>query len=124
MQWYLKDKQRLEIEIKLMENNGVNFQRFVDEDGNLLWKGCLIVLGHYHEDVRLVYTENFPYEPMRVYILKPQLPRIIHHICEDGRICYIEPDEWSADWTAYAVYLTTIRFLYDFYSGKMGDYLL
>lgn len=111
-------KRRLKIEIALMEKHGVNFELCQDEFENLLWRGQLNVLGHYHEDVRLVYTQNFPYEPMRVYILHPRLPRR-HHIYEDGSICYIAPNEWSPEWTAYAVYLTTIRFLHDFYTGEM-----
>jgi len=122
MQWYLKDEERLKLEIYLMEMKGVNFQLHQDEEGNLLWRGPLSVLGHYHDDVKLVYTENFPYEPIVVYVLKPKLPRITIHVHEDGRICYIKPQEWNAGWTAYAVYLRTVSFLHEFYSGKMCDY--
>jgi len=123
MQWYLEDKERLELEIELMEDKGVNFQLFQDEEGNLLWRGSLSIMGHYHSDVRLVYPENFPYEPIKVYILNPMLPTSNLHIHEDGSICYMREEEWSPDWTAYAVYLKTIEFLYEFYSGKM-DYSL
>jgi len=123
LQWYLKDKRRLAVEIELMENNGVNFQLYQDDYDNLIWHGPLSVLGRYHNDVRLVYTENFPFEPMKVYVFEPQLPKVNVHIHEDGSICYIEPKEWNANWTAYAVYLTTIRFLNDFYSGRMDSSL-
>jgi ubiquitin-protein ligase len=120
MQWYVYDKRRLKVEVALMERNGVNFELCMDEDGNLLWRGSICVLGHFHGDVRLVYPENFPYEPMKVYIFKPRLPRIASHVFVDGSICYLELGQWSPEWTAFAVYLTTIRFLHDFYSGKMG----
>jgi hypothetical protein len=123
LQWYLKDKRRLALEIELIENNGVNFQLCQDDNNNLIWRGPLSVLGHYHGDVRLIYTENFPSEPMKVYVFEPRLPKVNIHIHEDGSICYIEPNEWNANWTAYAVYLTTIRFLNDFYSGRMDNSL-
>lgn len=121
MQWYEQTifKKRLKVEILLMERNGVNFKLYQDDLGRLLWRGQLCVLGYYHGDVRLVYPESFPYKPIKVYIFDPKLPKISHHIHEDGSICYIKPDEWSPEWTAYAVYLTTIRFLHDFYSGKI-----
>lgn len=121
MQWYLRNKRRLRVEIELMERNGVNFSLYMDEDENLLWRGPISVLGRYHEDVRLVYPKRFPYEEIEVYVLGPRLPQITHHVFSDGRICYISPGEWTPEWTAYAVYLTTIRFLHDFYRGKMGD---
>jgi hypothetical protein len=35
----------------------------------------------------------------------------------------MKPEEWSAKWTAFAVYLTTIRFLKVFHSGKMKEYV-
>ncbi|MGQ9469217.1 MAG: hypothetical protein ACUVTD_05255 [Nitrososphaerales archaeon] len=121
MQWYkqLIYKRRLKTEIELMERNGVNFNLCLDENENLVWHGSLYILGYFHRDVRLVYPEFFPHSEMEVYILKPKLPRITHHVSEDGKICYIHPSEWSPEWTAYAVYLTTVRFLHDFYSGKM-----
>jgi len=120
MQWYLNDKMRLKVEIELMKKGGVNFDLCQDENENLLWRGALTVLGHYHGDVRLVYPENFPYQQMVVYVLKPRLPPVSEHIFGDGTICYMKPSEWSPEWTAYAVYLTTIRFLNAFYSGKLG----
>ena len=122
MQWYLTNKSRLELEVEIMKGNGVNFQLCSDERGNLLWRGPLLVCGHYHSDVRLVYPENFPYQKIEVYVLNPKIPPVIYHVHEDGRICYMKEDsEWSANWTAYTVYLTTIRFLYDFYNGKMYE---
>jgi len=124
MQWYLTDKRRLKAEIRQMEENGVNFELCIDEDGNenLLWRGPLCVSGRYHGDVRLVYDEMHPYKQMTVYILDPPLPKTNLHVHEDGSICYIK-DEWSPDWTALAVYLTTIRFLGDYYSGAMDNHL-
>ena len=121
MQWYLRDRDRLEVEIMLMEDAGVNFELYEDDFGNLLWRGSLLVRDHYHGDVRLVYDRDHPYKPMTVYVLEPKLPRVNPHIHPDGSICYIKSDEWSPEWTALAVYLTTIRFLDDFYSGKMGS---
>jgi len=121
MQWYLVDKKRLKAEIELMEDNGVNFELYSEEHGNLLWRGALSVPGHYHSDVRLIYTEIFPSEPMKVYVFEPRLPKANIHVHQDGSICYIDPREWNAEWTAFAVYLTTIRFLEEFYSGRMND---
>jgi len=89
-----------------------------DETDKLVWRGPLSVHGHYHADVRLVYNEAHPYLKMKVYVLQPQLPCVNLHIHEDGEICY-EKNEWNPEWTAYAVYLTTIRFLEEFYSGGM-----
>lgn len=106
----------------MMKENGVNFTLCQDDGGNLLWRGPLSVLGHYHGDVRLVYSEDFPDEPMIVYVFEPRLPTVNVHIHYDGSICYILPEEWYSDWNAYWVYLSTIRFLHDFYSGKMGNY--
>jgi len=122
MQWYLTDKRRLRAETRLMDENGVNFELYSADDGNLLWRGPLCVSGRYHSDVRLVYDELHPYKQMTVYILDPTLPKTNLHVHEDGSICYIK-DEWSPDWTALAVYLTTIRFLGDYYSGAMEDHL-
>jgi ubiquitin-protein ligase len=119
LQWYLTNEERLKLEIELMQKSGVNFQLFSDEYENLLWRGPLFVCNHYHSDVRLVYPENFPYERINVYVLDPKLPPLTHHVLEDGRICYMKDEEWSPNWTAYAVYLTTIRFLNDFYKGVM-----
>jgi len=121
MQWYIRDKDRLRAEIMLMEDAGVNFDLYEDEEGNLLWRGSVSIMGHYHGDVRLVYDKNHPYEPITVYVLEPKLPPVNPHIHPDGSICYIKPEEWSPEWTALAVYLTTIRFLRDFYSGKMEN---
>jgi ubiquitin-protein ligase len=123
MQWYLTKKKRLILEIELMESKGVNFQLCRNDRGDLLWRGPLCVSSFYHDDVRLVYPEHFPYKPMDVYVLKPSLPLSNLHVYHDGRICYLRPEEWSPNWTAYEVYLTTIRFLHDFYSGEMDDYL-
>jgi len=122
MQWYLRKKKRLMLEIELMESKGVNFQLCQNDYGDLLWRGSLCVLGNYHNDVRLVYLEDFPYEPMDVYVLEPSLPTSYHHVFSDGRICYIKPEEWNPSWTAYDVYLTTIRFLHDFYLGEMDSF--
>jgi hypothetical protein len=121
LQWYLTNKARLKLEVELMESNGVNFQLYTDEHGNLLWRGPLLVCNHYHSDVRLVYPENFPYQKMDVYVLGPKLPLVTHHVSSEGKICYMRGEEWSPEWTAYAVYLTTIRFLNDFYNGKMYE---
>lgn len=120
MQWYLIYPERLEAEISLMRDNGVNFTLWQDCCGNLLWRGSLSILGHYHGDVRLVYPEYYPEMPIVVYVLEPKLPMDNVHIHEDGSICYIKPDEWYPDWNAYWVYLTTIRFLREYYSGKMS----
>jgi len=123
VQWYLVNKKRLKAEIKLMEDNGVNFDLYTDDRENLFWRGALRVSGHYHGDVRLVYNQNHPYVQMDDYVLDPQLPQTTHHIFSDGRICYIGPAEWSPEWTAFAVYLTTIRFLEDFYAGRMCGHI-
>lgn len=123
MQWYLRKKKRLMLEIELMESRGVDFQLCQNDYGDLLWRGPLFVLGYYHDDVRLVYLEDFPYEPMDVYVLEPSLPSSNLHVFDDGRICYLRPEEWSPRWTAYDVYLTTIRFLNDFHLGEIDDYL-
>ena len=120
MQWYSLDRERLKVEVKLMERNGVNFQLCQDGLNNLLWRGPLYVLGHYHGDVRIVYPENFPNEQIRIYVLGPKLPRVNLHVHEDGSICTMKSEEWSPNWTAYAMYLKTIEFLNDFYSGKMN----
>ena len=118
MQWYELDPERLEIEIRLMEGEGVNFQLCRDENYNLLWRGPIRVRGHLHRDVRLVYPETFPYEPIELYILEPKLPPF-EHVAINGRVCYCRREEWNPDWTALAVYLTAIRFLDEYYSGKM-----
>jgi ubiquitin-protein ligase len=88
-----------------------------DSTGNLIWRGSISSHGHCHDDVRLVYSENYPYEQIVVYIFREQLPRVNYHIHSDGSICYT--DRWSPEWTALAVYLTVIRFLDEFYSGRM-----
>lgn len=121
MAWYLTDKKRLKAEIRLMEENGVNFQLCTNDEGHLLWHGALTVSGHYHGDVRVVYADMFPSVPMEVYIFEPKLPLVNVHIHENGSICYIAPREWNANWTAFAVYLTTIRFLEEFYAGRMSN---
>jgi hypothetical protein len=123
MQWYLTDKRRLKAEIRLMEQNGVNFELCVDGDENLLWRGSFYVSNQYHGDVRLVYDEIHPYKQMTVYILDPPLPHTNLHVHSDWTICYIRENEWSPEWTAFAVYLTTIRFLNDYYSGNMIDHI-
>lgn len=123
LQWYLTDKERLAVENGLMERNGVNFRLCQDEFGNLLWCGPLYILGNYHSDVRLVYPEEFPYKQLNVYVLEPKLPKVNIHIHEDGSLCVMKGDEWSPDWTAYAMYLKTIEFLDAFYSGKMDSSL-
>lgn len=123
MQWYLYNKERLKVEIELMERNGVNFQLYQDKSGNLFWRGSLHVLGHYHDDVRLVYPEDFPFKQIVIYVLEPKLPIVNIHIHADGSICVMKSDEWSPDWTAYAMYLKTIEFLHAFYSGKMDNSL-
>jgi len=120
-QWYLLDKDRLRIELRLMERNGVNFQLCRDEYGNLLWRGPLCIRGHYHGHVRIVYPENFPFEQIRIYVFEPMLPRVNLHIHEDGSICTMKPEEWSPNWTGLAMYLKTIEFLDSFYSGKMRN---
>jgi ubiquitin-protein ligase len=117
----LTNKDRLKLEVELMQRSGANFQLCSDEHENLLWCGPLLVCNNYHSDVRLAYPENFPHEKIGVYVLSPKLPPVTHHVHEDGQICYMKDEEWSPDWTAYAVYLTTIRFLNDFYSGKMRE---
>jgi len=89
-----------------------------DDTGNLVWRGSLSIRRHHHGDVRLVYDKSHPYLKMKAYILWPQLPCVNMHIHEDGEICY-QKNEWNPEWTAYAVYLTAIRFLNDFYSGRM-----
>ena len=123
MQWYLRDKRRLRAEIELMEQNGVNFELYTDDDENLLWKGPLYVSNHYHGDVRLVYSEIHPFKQMTVFIMDPSLPCINLHVHQNGTVCYIRDEEWSPEWTALAVYLTAIRFLSDYYSGDMGSSL-
>lgn len=85
-----------------------------DATGELAWQGY--IRGH---TIRLVYSSNHPYEQMKVYVLQPTLPMVNLHIHPDGSICYMKGSEWHPEWTAYAVYLTTIRFLDEFYSGRM-----
>jgi len=69
--------------------------------------------------VRLVYDNNHPYEKIKVFVLREQLPCVNNHIHADGSICYIADNEWNPEWTAYAVYVTAKRFLEDFWSGRM-----
>jgi hypothetical protein len=121
LQWYLFNKERLKVEIELMERNGVNFQLCQDGYGNLLWRGQLFVQNHLHKDVRLVYPENFPYTQIKIYILDPKLPKTSIHVHEDGSICVMKPEEWSPDWTAYAMYLKAIEFLNAFYRGELDS---
>ena len=40
----------------------------------------LSIMGHYHGNVRLVYLENFSYDPIKVYVLSPALPTTNIHI--------------------------------------------
>ena len=124
MEWYQTQAgaRRLEIERKQMEK-APQFSLCHDtETEELVWRGSIVFNGHSHQDVRLVYDENHPYEQMRVYVLKPKLrPRTQGerlHVHEDGSICYIRY-EWNPNWTAFTVYLTVVRFLDDFYNGRM-----
>jgi len=91
-----------------------------DQTDKVLWCGSLKVDWHHrHEDVRLVYDSNHPYEKITVFVFREQLPCVNNHIHADGSICYIGENEWNPEWTAYAVYVTTKRFLEDFWSGRM-----
>jgi hypothetical protein len=101
-----------------MNRYASSFSLFQDDTtGNLLWRGSVSVRGHQHEDVRLVYSEDHPCEDIKVFIFKEKLPCVNYHIHSDGSICYT--DRWDPQWTALAVYLTVIRFLDEFYSGRM-----
>jgi ubiquitin-protein ligase len=120
MEWYQSQAgaRRLEIERKQMEKGAPQFSLYHDtETEELVWRGSVSVQGHSHE-IRLVYSENHPYEIMTVYVLKPSLQKHSVHVHDDSSICYMK-DEWSPEWTAFSVYLTVLRFLDDYYSGRM-----
>ena len=95
------------------------FRLFQIEEGELGWRGGLRNASYFHREVRLVYGPHHPYEQMKVFILEPRLPRSNHHIFPDGSVCYQSGGDWCPDWTVFSVYLTVIRFLDDFYSGRM-----
>jgi ubiquitin-protein ligase len=123
MQWYRtrEGAKRLELEAKQIETENDSCKLTLyqdDETDDLLWQGSVCVKGHSHE-VRLVYSENHPYEKMTVYVLKPGLRKHSVHIHDDGSICYMKDDEWSPEWSAFTVFLTLLRFLDDYYSGRM-----
>ena len=116
MQWYrtAKGKQRLRKEAEQMKRHAPDFSLFMDDEtGRLVWVGRL-----FDREVRLAYGEHHPYGEIKVYV-KPELPDDSHHVFFDGRICYIDPDEWHPEWTALAVLLTTIRFLDDHQHGRL-----
>jgi ubiquitin-protein ligase len=116
--WYRTRAKRLELEIKQMQKGAPQFSLWHDTDtGRLMWRGSVCVRGHSHE-VRLVYSKNHPYEKMTVYV-KPKLTRSSLHIHSDGSLCYMGGSEWNAQWTAFSVLLVVIRFLDDYYSGRM-----
>src|SRR2546422_265860 len=121
MEWYQRKsgRKRLEAESKQMREHTA-FLLFQTEGEELEWCGGLRSgrLGYWHREVRLVYDSNHPYKRMTVFILEPKLPQLNNHIYPNGTICY-ESGNWSADWTAFSVYLTVIHFLDDFYSGRM-----
>ena len=108
------------METALLQGHRPDF-RLYEEDGtgNLAWCGSIWSNGHLHRDVRLVYSPAHPDLPMTVYVLNPRLPQVKIHIHDDGTICYIYSSDWSPDWTALAVLLTTQRFLDEFYRGLM-----
>ena len=115
--WYQKSKgkQRLKAEMVQILNNQAKLELFEDSSKKkLLWQGS----GFGHK-IKLVYPDRYPFEQINVHISNPKLPIVNNHIHADGTICYIKDNEWSPEFTAYAVFLTTIRFLDEFYSGVM-----
>jgi ubiquitin-protein ligase len=100
-----------------MKKGAPQFSLYLDDEtGELIWQGSVCVRGHSHE-ARLVYSRNHPYEKMAVYV-NPRLRNSLH-VHSDGSLCYMRNEEWSPEWTAFSVYLTILRFLDDYYSGRM-----
>lgn len=114
------EKKRFALEYRMLGEHGINFDPYLDEEGNYRLLGDMTVRGHCHT-VMLVFDKNHPYVPIKVYVENPRLPKS-RHVFDDGSICYTHSDEWSPSCTALDVILTTMRFLDDFYSGKMEDY--
>ncbi len=95
------------------------FQLFPTEMGGLAWCGGLRSSSYFHRTVELIYDPNHASRPIRVFVLEPKLPRVNNHIHPDSSICYQMSSEWRPDWTALTVYLKTVQFLDEFYSGRM-----
>jgi len=124
MEWYLTraGAKRLQLEAEQMQSDegSRRFSLYHDtETGDLMWRGPVSVHGHLHQDVRLIYDENHPYEKMTIYVRKPELMKHTIHIHPDGSCCVMRDEEWSPQWTPYTVYLTVLRFLTDYYEGRL-----
>ncbi len=118
--WYL-DRDRLGDEIREVQRIlGPDFQLYMDDEKGLSSWESFFWMGHHPGGphvIRASYSPLHPLEQMRISTIPDDLDT--HHRLGDGSLCYLKPQEWSPDWTAATALGQAIRFLTDYYEGRV-----
>lgn len=92
MRWAERYPWRLQLEMKLLSTAGNG--RFVRVSGALAYDEEVVAQGT-RFGLRLIYPDNFPFEPPRAHLLYPSLPITAQvHRFIDGGLCLHGAAEW------------------------------
>ena len=122
IQWYLVRKDRLVAESKVMKLSFPQFKLKRLKGGALAWRGEIVSNKGNRYDIALIYPENFPYEPIKAYILFPKLHPDTPHVFADGSLCLFAPSDrgWDDSITAatMAAKVAAWIFAYEYWLEK------
>jgi ubiquitin-protein ligase len=123
MVWFETNQKRFNDEMKILKRLYPKARIFIQDRQLTIY---LKILGRVHEYMaRIVYPNDFPYNPPKAYIIKPELPKLHQqiHRYSDGSLCLAKPNEidtqitgkiicdWVRDWVrSYEIWLNTGKF--------------
>lgn len=128
--WYNENKKRFVYEKDIMNKKHNLFELKKKEDDQIYWRGALrTIRGNYYA-IDIVYPDDFPYSPHKVYIKSPKNIET-KHMWSDGSLCLFKPSDrsWINTTTASTMvtWAATWLFCYEEYKitgqwpGKEAD---
>jgi len=123
MAWFEINQNRFKYEISLLKKRFPNARRGIQDGRFTIY---LKIIGRSQIFIaRIIYPDNFPYQPPKAYIINPKLVNLyepIHRFC-DGSLCLAKSEEinletsgkdicdWVKDWViGYEIWLKTGKF--------------
>ena len=99
-QWYLVKPPLLAREEHAMRRFYPNLKLQTAPNGDKFWQGSVSTWTGNEYEIRMRYPDNFPYAPLRAYVVNPKIEQS-RHIYPDGHLClfHIDDKTWETNTT-------------------------
>lgn len=120
--WYHDNHKRLLAEKNAMMIRFPDF-KLAETSQGLTWTGYLKPRGTNRYRIALIYPDNYPHSPPKVWVIEPKINAPKHQM-SDGHLCLLHPNDntWQTNTTAVTIVAmaSTWIWAYEYHQKKCG----